>query len=81
MITGRFAAMTARVAAANSISRQRSKFHDRRFEKFHRIIEGVRLHVLWQRESHRPAQRRVGEREHRSRKGRQQLRGMDDPIE
>src|SRR4029434_1911311 len=58
-----------------------SEFHHWSFEKFYRIVEGLRLDVLWQRQSHRPAQRRIGERKHRSWESGQQLRGMYDPIE
>ena len=82
MITGRFAAMTARVAAANSISlggiARNSTTGVSKNSTDNRRRPPAR--PVAARES-RPAQRRIGERNHCSWKGGQQLRGMDDPIE
>ena len=83
MMTGRFAAITTRTAAANShlVRRQGSILHHRAFEKFDRIIKGVRLHILRQGKSDRPAQGRIGQHADRTRKRGEQLRGMNDPVE
>ena len=50
-------------------------------EQLDRPVVRLGLHVLWQREGHRPGLGRVGQDPHRPQQGRGQLLGAPDPVE
>ena len=83
MITGRRAARSMATASSmrSAAGGRRSMRQVRSAKKWLRVVPGVRLHVLRQRQGHRAGLGRVGEHPHRLRQRGQELLRAGDAVE